>query len=147
MRKRMTAWVVIQTRTKKGDGIMAEQVTDLTFPGLYAQDVDYAGETGRVRAYLARLEGKTKRPGVIVIHENRGLQPHIKDVTRRMAREGFLALAPDALSPLGGTPEDDDQARTLIQQLDPEATIKNFVAAVRYLQTHPLSTGKVGCTG
>jgi carboxymethylenebutenolidase len=116
-------------------------------PDLHTQDLEYPGETGQVRAYLARPEGEEKRPGVIVIHENRGLQPHIKDVTRRVAQEGFLALAPDALSPLGGTPEDLDQARSLISQLDPEATIKDFVAAVQYLKTHPLSTGKVGCTG
>jgi carboxymethylenebutenolidase len=100
-----------------------------------------------VRAYLARPEGETKRPAVIVIHENRGLQPHIKDVTRRVAAEGFLALAPDALSPLGGTPEDEDQARSLIGELDPAATVQDMVAAVQYLKTHPLSTGKVGCTG
>jgi carboxymethylenebutenolidase len=84
---------------------------------------------------------------VIVIHENRGLQPHIKDVTRRVAAEGFLALAPDALSPLGGTPEDEDQARQLIGQLDPATTAQDLSAAVQYLKTQPLSTGQVGCTG
>jgi carboxymethylenebutenolidase len=116
-------------------------------PELHTQDVEYPGETGQVRAYLARPKGERKRPAVVVIHENKGLQPHIKDVTRRVAAEGFLALAPDALSPLGGTPEDVDQARSLIQQLDVDATIKDLVAAVQYLSTHPLSTGKVGCTG
>jgi carboxymethylenebutenolidase len=114
---------------------------------LHTEDVEYPGETGPVRAYLARPTGEEALPAVIVIHENRGLQPHIKDVTRRMAAEGFLALAPDALSPLGGTPEDEDEARSLIGQLDAEATVENMVAAARYLQTHPLSTGKVGCTG
>ena len=114
---------------------------------LHTEEVEYTGETGPVRAYLARPEGETKRPGVIVIHENRGLQPHIKDVTRRVAEEGFLALAPDALSPLGGTPKDADEARTLIGQLDRSETVQNLVAAVEYLKTHPLSTGKVGCTG
>jgi carboxymethylenebutenolidase len=64
-----------------------------------------------------------------------------------MAAEGFLAIAPDALSPLGGTPEDDDEARSMMRELDGSATIKDFVAAAQYLQTHPLSTGKVGCTG
>jgi carboxymethylenebutenolidase len=97
---------------------------------------------------MARPREEKKCPAVIVIHENRGLVPHIMDVNRRMAEEGFLALAPDALSPLGGTPEnDDDKARTMIGELDQEKTVKNFVAAVRYLKTHPLSTGKVGCTG
>src|SRR5665811_1003026 len=74
------------------------------------------------------------------------LAPHIQDVNRRMAMEGFIALAPDALSPLGGTPEnDDDKGREMIGQLDRDATVKNFVAAVKYLKTHPRSSGKVGC--
>jgi len=114
---------------------------------LHTEDVAYPGETGSIRAYLARPADETKRPCVIVIHENRGLQPHIKDVARRVASEGFVALAPDALSPLGGTPEDEDEARSLIGQLDGEETVRNMAAAVEYLKTHPLSTGKVGCTG
>jgi len=126
---------------------MGGKPTDTKHPGLHTQDVAYPGETGQVRAYLACPEGETKRPGVIVIHENKGLQPHIKDVTRRVAAEGFLAIAPDALSPVGGTPEDVDQARSLMRGLDTAATIENLVAAVQYLKTHPLSTGKVGCTG
>jgi carboxymethylenebutenolidase len=110
--------------------------------------ITYPCATGDMRAYLSMPEGKKKLPGVIVIHENRGLVPHIQDVNRRMAMEGFIALAPDALSPLGGTPEnDDDKGRAMIGQLDREATVKNFVAAVKYLKTHPRSTGKVGCTG
>ena len=114
---------------------------------LHTEYVKYPGFTGDIRAYLAKPEGDKKLPAVIVIHENRGLVPHIEDVTRRMASEGFLALAPDALSPLGGTPEDMNETRSLMQQLDNQATVKNFVAAVEYLKTHPLSTGKVGCTG
>jgi carboxymethylenebutenolidase len=110
--------------------------------------VTYPGATGEIRAYLSVPEGRKKMPAVIVIHENRGLTPHIMDVNRRMAGEGFLSMAPDALSPLGGTPDnDDDKARTMIGQLDRESTIKNLVAAVKYLKTHPRSTGKVGCTG
>ncbi len=116
--------------------------------GLEAGFTTYPGETGEIKAFLARPAGKKKYPAVIVIHENRGLQPHIQDVTRRMAGEGFLSLAPDALSPLGGTPEDDpDKARSMIGELDTGKTIKNLVAAVKYLETHPLATGKVGCTG
>ena len=126
---------------------MGGKTTDKKYPGLHTQEVEYPGETGQVRAYLARPEGEAKRPGVIVIHENKGLQPHIKDVARRVASEGFLAIAPDALSPLGGTTEDVDQARTHMRELEPTATVENFVAAVQYLKTHPLSTGKVGCTG
>lgn len=109
--------------------------------------VTYPGASGDMRAWISIPEGKKKYPGVIVIHENRGLVPHIRDVNNRMAQEGFVALAPDALSPLGGTPEDQDKGREMIGQLDREETIKNFVAAVKYLETHPRSTGMVGCTG
>lgn len=109
--------------------------------------IKYRGETGEMRAFLARPETGTRFPAVIVIHENRGLVPHIQDVTRKMAKEGFLSLAPDALSPAGGTPEDVSNVGELFKQLKSEETTKNFVAAVKYLQTHPLSTGKVGCTG
>ena len=100
-----------------------------------------------MKAHFARPKGENKFPGVIVIHENRGLDPHHEDVARRVALEGFLAVAPDALSPLGGTPEDVNEARTLMRELDDTSTIKNFVAAVQYLKTHPQSTGKVGCMG
>lgn len=116
-------------------------------PRLNTDDIKYPGATGDVRAYLARPKGDEKLPGVIVIHENRGLVPHIEDVTRRVALEGFLALAPDALSPLGGTPEDMSKAPSMIQSLDSQSNIRNFLAAVRYLMTHPASTGKVGVVG
>lgn len=109
--------------------------------------VSYPAATGEMRAYMARPKKGNKFPAVIVIHENRGLVPHIQDVTRRMAEEGFLALAPDALSPVGGTPEDVSNVGSLFKQLDGEQTTKNFVAAVKYLKTHPKSNGKVGCTG
>jgi len=116
-------------------------------PRLITEQIRYPGQAGEILAYLARPKADEKRPCVIVIHENRGLNDHIRDVARRVAAEGFLALAPDALSPMGGTPEDQDKARGIIGQLDGPATVKNFVAAVQYLKTHPLSTGKVGCTG
>ncbi len=109
--------------------------------------ITYPAATGDMRAYLSMPEGKKKLPGVIVIHENRGLVPHIQDVNRRMAMEGFISLAPDALSPVGGTPEDQDKGREMFAKLNREETVKNFVAAVQYLKTHPRSTGKVGCTG
>jgi len=82
-----------------------------------------------------------------VVHENRGLNPHIEDVTRRVAIEGFLVLAPDALSPSGGTPPDEQKAIEMIGKLDMRSTVGNFVAAVKFLKTHPLSTGKVGVVG
>ncbi len=115
---------------------------------LQTEFITYPAESGDMRALMAYPKGEKKLPAVIVIHENKGLQPHIQDVTRRMAKEGFLAIGPDALSPMGGTPEDDvDKARTMMRELDRETTVKDFVAAVDYLKTHPLSTGKVGCTG
>jgi carboxymethylenebutenolidase len=114
---------------------------------LIAEYMKYPGETGEVKAYFVRPKGDAKLPGVVVIHENRGLNAHIEDVTRRVALEGFLAMAPDALSSLGGTPEDSEKAIALIGQLDREKTIKNYVAAVKYLKTHPLSTGRVGTVG
>lgn len=114
---------------------------------LQIERITYPGETGEIRATLAHPKGEAKLPGLIIIHENRGLNPHIEDVGRRFALEGFLTIAPDALSPLGGTPQDPDEARTLIGKLDAPATVKNYVAAVQYLKTHPLSTGKVGCMG
>jgi carboxymethylenebutenolidase len=114
---------------------------------LYVEDIKYPGETGDVLAHFARPKGEKKLSGVIVIHENRGLNPHTRDVARRVALEGFLAVAPDACSPLGGTPEDVDAARSRMRELDSESTQKNFVAAVKYLKTHPQSTGKVGCMG
>jgi carboxymethylenebutenolidase len=116
-------------------------------PRLNTDDIKYPGATGDVRANFAKPKGDEKLPGVIVIHENRGLVPHIEDVTRRVALEGFLAVAPDALSPLGGTPEDPDKAPSMIQALDNQSNIRNFLAAVRYLMTHPASTGKVGVVG
>jgi carboxymethylenebutenolidase len=86
-------------------------------------------------------------PAVMVIHENRGLNPHIQDVARRMALEGFVALAPDFLTPSGGTPEDEDKAREMISALDADATVANAVATVAFLKSHARSNGKVGAVG
>lgn len=129
---------------KKINFVLSEQAD----PDLNTESITYPGESGEIKGFLAWPKTGKKFPAVLIIHENRGLQPHIKDVTRRMAKEGFLSLAPDALSPLGGTPENDlDKAVKMIGQLDNDKTIKNMVAAVNYLKTNPLSTGKVGCTG
>ncbi|MCU0456299.1 MAG: dienelactone hydrolase family protein [Bacteroidales bacterium] len=116
-------------------------------PELVTEMIKYPAATGEMMAYMAYPKKGRKFPAVIVIHENRGLVPHIQDVTRRMAKEGFLALAPDALSPVGGTPEDISNVGALFKQLNSEETTKNFVAAVKYLKTHEKSNGKVGCTG
>ena len=113
-----------------------------------SQFIQYPAPKMEIKAFLAHPKNGSKFPAVIVIHENRGLQPHIQDVAKRFAKEGFLSLAPDALTPVGGTPENDQaKASELIRSLDSNDTVNNFVAAVKYLQTHPLSTGKVGCTG
>ncbi len=116
-------------------------------PRLSTSRMKYPGATGDVVGYWARPKGDEKIPGVVVIHENRGLVPHMEDVTRRIALEGFLALAPDALTPLGGTPEDPEKTPALIQKLDGQSTLQNYLAAVRYLKTNPGSTGKVGVVG
>jgi carboxymethylenebutenolidase len=115
--------------------------------GLVTEFITYPGETGDMKAFLARPKKNKKYPAVIVVHEIWGLNPHIQDVTRRFAKQGFLTIAPDALSPVGGTPADTSKASTMIRELDAQKTTKNFVAAVKYLETHPRSTGKVGCTG
>lgn len=116
-------------------------------PRLFTETIKYNGASGQMIAYMVRPKGKKKYPAIVVIHENRGLQPHIKDVARRFALEGFVALAPDALSPLGGTPEKQEDAIPMFQKLDYEKTKQDFSAAVAYLKTNPQTTGKVGCTG
>jgi len=103
---------------------------------------------GSIRAYIARqAEARGKLPGVVVVHENRGLNPYIEDVTRRLGVAGFLALAPDALTPVGGYPGDDDKGRELQAALDPKKMIEDFAAAAVYLQSHPECTGKFGAIG
>jgi carboxymethylenebutenolidase len=110
--------------------------------------VTFEGAAGEVQGYLARpAEAQGARPGVVVIHENRGLNPYIEDVARRLALEGFVALAPDFLSPQGGTPEDEDQAREMIRQLDQQQTVQNALAAVDFLEAHEATTDKVGVVG
>jgi carboxymethylenebutenolidase len=109
--------------------------------------ITYPGATGDIKAYMARPKDAAKLPAVIVIHENRGLNPHIEDITRRAALEGFLAIAPDLLSPMGGTPENEDSARDMIGKLDGKQTVHNLVAAVSFLETHAHGNGKVGAMG
>ena len=116
-------------------------------PRLEAARLIYTGATGDIIAYLAQPKGTGKLPAVIVIHENRGLNPHIEDVARRAALEGFLALAPDLLSPAGGTPTDEDKAREMIRALDGEQTLKNLLAALAFLEEHARGNGKVGAVG
>lgn len=114
---------------------------------LAAERTAYDSPKGKINGYLVRPAAKGKRPAVIVIQENRGLNPHIEDVARRLAVEGFLAFAPDLLSISGGTPPNEDHARDLHAKTDPEAIIAAADAAVPFMQTHAESTGNVGAVG
>jgi carboxymethylenebutenolidase len=114
---------------------------------LAIETVSYDAAGTPIKCYLARGKSKAKRPAVIVIHENRGLNPHIQDVARRITLEGFLALAVDMLSPLGGTPGDEDKGREMIGTLNAGETAQRIAAAVPYLEKHPDSNGKVGAVG
>jgi carboxymethylenebutenolidase len=117
-------------------------------PRLKAEDITYPGSSGDMKGYLVYPADQSGKLGtVIVIHENRGLNPHIRDVARRVALEGFVALAPDFLSPLGGTPADEDKARAMFDQLKPEQVIADGVATVAFLEKHELGNGKVGVVG
>jgi carboxymethylenebutenolidase len=112
-----------------------------------ATSVTFPGQTGEMKGYLVKPAAGGKSGAVVVIHENRGLNAHTEDVARRVAVGGFLALAVDFLSPAGGTPSDEDQARELIGKLDPAQTTANAIAAVAYLRGHPDGNGKVGAVG
>ena len=104
--------------------------------------------SGKMSGYLALpVKHSGKLPGVLVVHENRGLNPHIEDIARRVALDGYLAFAPDALTPLGGYPGDEDKARELFQKLDQQKTREDFLAALAWLEKRPECTGKVGAVG
>ena len=117
-------------------------------PRLDAQNVTYPGASGEMKGYLAfPKDAAGPLPAVIVIHENRGLNPHIRDVARRMALEGFVALAPDFLSPNGGTPANEDEARAMFQSLDMATATANGEATRAFLAGHQKTNGKVGAIG
>jgi carboxymethylenebutenolidase len=112
------------------------------------EETTFRGASGNMSGYLAvPANPPAKLPGVVVIHENRGLNPHIEDIARRLAVEGFLALAPDFLSALGGTPADDDKARDLFGKLKPPEVAADAVATAEYLRKNSRTTGKVGVVG
>jgi len=112
-----------------------------------ASTVEFPGQGGSLRGYRVRPAAGERLAAVVVVHENRGLNAHIEDVARRLAVAGFLALVPDFLSPAGGTPADEDQARDLIGKLDPAVTVANAVAAVAHLRADADGNGKVGAVG
>jgi carboxymethylenebutenolidase len=116
-------------------------------PRLAFERVAYDSPKGQIDGYLVRPSSKGKRPVIIVIQENRGLNPHIEDVARRLALEGFLVLAPDLLSVSGGTPPDEDKARELHTRTNPEDITAAAIAAVPFMLTHPESDGNVGVVG
>ncbi|MEO7939161.1 MAG: dienelactone hydrolase family protein [Burkholderiaceae bacterium] len=128
----------------------AAQVVPKDDKRIKTQMLDYASPdgSGTMKGYLAvPANASGKLPGVLVIHENRGLNPHIEDIARRLALENFVAFAPDALTPLGGYPGDEDKARDLFGKLDQSKTSQDFVAAAKVLQARPETTGKVGAVG
>ena len=128
---------------------LAQQVP-FTDPDIAAEYVTYPSPAGHgeVRAYLVRpAQTDGPFPAVVVVHENRGLNPYIEDVARRLAKDGFLALAPDGLSSVGGYPGNDDSGRELQSKVDPEKLLNDFFAGFEHLLTHGQSTGKVGCVG
>ncbi|MBC7886872.1 MAG: dienelactone hydrolase family protein [Ferruginibacter sp.] len=114
---------------------------------LFTERITYPGFNGAMQAYVARPEKEAKYPAVIIIHENRGLNAHIEDVARRAAKAGYLAIAPNALSSLGGTPPNEDEARKLFQQLKAEDSLQNFIKAFDYLPGRQDCNGKYGCVG
>jgi len=127
----------------------AQQVK-FTDPEIVAEYVSYPSPNGhgQVRGYRVRPAKATgKLPGVVVVHENRGLNPYIEDVARRVAKAGFIALAPDGLSSVGGYPGNDEKGRELQKQVDPEKLMNDFFAAIEFLAKDKAATGKVGITG
>ncbi len=126
------------------------QTIEFTDSRIKAKYVEYSspgGNSGMMRGYLVQPTGTGPFPAVLVIHENRGLNPYIEDVARRAAVEGFVTLAPDGLSPIGGYPGNDDDGREMQKSLDQAKLRQDMLNSARYLKAHALSTGKVGAVG
>ena len=121
--------------------------TDPRLKGTYVEYPSPGGTSGTMRGYLVQPTGDGPFPAVVVIHENRGLNPHIEDVARRAAVAGFLALAPDGLAPVGGYPGNDDDGRQLQRNLEPAKLDQDMINSARYLKSHALSNGRLGATG
>ena len=126
------------------------QTISFTDSRIKATYVDYAspgGNADKIRGYLVQPDGQGPFPAVLVVHENRGLNPYIEDVARRLAVDGFLALAPDGLSPLGGYPGNDDDGRAMQAKLDQGKLRTDMLNGARFVKAHKLSNGKLGVTG
>ena len=121
--------------------------TDKRIKARYVTYDSPGGNSGKMRGYLVQPSGSGPFPAVLVVHENRGLNPHIEDVARRAAVEGFLALAPDALTPLGGYPGNDDDGKKMQRRLDRGKIRVDMLNSAKYLKSHTLSNGKLGATG
>jgi carboxymethylenebutenolidase len=135
--------------TLSPDYALAQQVS-FTDPDIVAEYITYSSPkgNGEVRGYLVRPAKTTgKVAGVVVVHENRGLNPYIEDVARRVAKAGFIALAPDGLTSQGGYPGNDEKGRELQQKVDPAKLMNDFFAAVEFLMQSDMTTGKIGITG
>jgi len=115
--------------------------------GLTMENITYPGVDSDMKAFLAKPKDKKNLGSILVIHENRGLNPHIIDVTKRVASEGFIAMGVDALSPFGGTPANEDEAREMFGKLDAAKNLQNFLKGLEYLRSHKDGNGKVGCIG
>ncbi len=137
----MTALSVLEVGYANAETV-SEQDDDLIL-----EDISYPGDDCTMKGYLARPKGRGKFGSVVVIHENRGLNPHIKDIARRVAKAGFIALAPDALSPFGGTPANTDEARGMFSKIDASKNLNNFLNALDYLKSRKESNGKTACVG
>ena len=127
--------------------VNAENVVITGEEELFTERISYAGVPGNMSAYVARPKAEKQYPAVIIIHENRGLNAHIEDVARRAAKEGFLALAPNALSAISAAPATEDEARQKFQELKPEDNLQNFINVFDYLATRKDYNGAVGCVG
>jgi carboxymethylenebutenolidase len=114
---------------------------------IIAEDVRYLVEGATMKGYLVQPKASKKRGSVLVIHENRGLNPHTKDIARRLAKSGYTALAADALGPFGGTPENEDEARAMFAKIDPAKNLDNFLKGLDYLRARPESNGKTAVVG
>lgn len=121
--------------------------TDERIKATYVEYDSPGGSSGKMRGYLVKPAGDGPFPAVLVVHENRGLNPYIEDVARRAAVEGFLALAPDGLSPLGGYPGNDDDGKVMQKSLDGDKLFTDMLNSAKFLKSHQLSTGKLGATG
>jgi carboxymethylenebutenolidase len=137
----MSALSVLESNYAQAETV-SEQDDDIII-----EEISYPGDGATMKGYLARPKANGKFGSVVVIHENRGLNPHIKDIARRVAKAGYIALAPDALSPFGGTPANEDDARALFSRIEAPKNVNNFLKAFDYLKARPESNGKTACMG